>query len=190
MFGRYASAIRARARGQDDRAVVSDWEEKQVSAEETFAVDLHRPEALRREIVGLADRAASRLRHKALVTCCVTVKIRTADFQTLTRSHTFAPPTDDTRQITQIAQHLLQSWRALVPDDKVRLLGVSLRDLAPATQLDLFASAAIESSVHTQPNGQQATKRLDPLLDGIRGRFGAGAVTRASALPTKTPPDP
>ena len=77
-----------------------------------------------------------------------------------------------------------------MPDDKVRLLGVSLRDLAPATQLDLFASAAIESSVHTQPNGQQATKRLDPLLDGIRGRFGAGAVTRASALPTKTPPDP
>jgi len=185
VFGRYADSVRGRARGHDERPVVSDWEEKQVSAEETFDVDIADPARLSAEIASLADRAAARLRAKSLMAGCVTVKIRDSRFLTATRGRSFTPPTDDTRQITRLAQTLLDGWLALAPGTPLRLLGVALRDLVPATQLDLFAAPAAEPAPRTSatPNGVAAGVRLDPALDGIRARFGAKAVTRASAIP-------
>ena len=185
LFGRYVDSVRGRARGIDDRPVVCDWEEKQVSAEETFDVDIHDLGRLSAEIVALSDRAAARLRAKSLLSGCVTVKIRDSHFQTVTRSRSFTPPTDDTRQVTHLAQALFDAWSALAPGTPLRLLGVALRDLVPASQLDLFASgpAPAGERLSATPNGQQAGARLDPTLDGIRARFGNRAVTRSSAIP-------
>ncbi len=185
VFGRYVDSVRSRAGGHDERPVVSDWEEKQVSAEETFDVDVSAPARLSGEIASLSDRAATRLRAKSLMCGCVTVKIRDSRFQTATRGRSFTPPTDDTRQITRLAQALLDGWLALAPGTPLRLLGVALRDLVPATQLDLFTSVAPQAGERPSatPNGQAAGARLDPTLDGIRARFGSKAVTRASAIP-------
>lgn len=184
LFGRYVDSVRARARGEDEREVVVDGEEKQVSAEETFDSDLSAYPRLCAEVASLADRAASRLRAKALVAGSVTLKIRTGDFTTVTRTSSFLPPTDDTRQITRIATRLLDAWRALSPDVPVRLLGVSLKDLKDSLQLDLFNAAALapERGAGALP-AAAAGARLDPALDGIRSRFGRAALTRASAIP-------
>ena len=61
-FGKHGQAMRERACGIDDRPVEPDREEKSISAEETFAADIHAAAELAAQIVRLADRTASRLR--------------------------------------------------------------------------------------------------------------------------------
>jgi nucleotidyltransferase/DNA polymerase involved in DNA repair len=83
---------------------VSDSLEKQVSAEETFASDLTRHEALTAELSKLADRVGARLRNKQLMCSTVSVKIRKGDFSTHTRSRSFNPPTNETAALLRIAR--------------------------------------------------------------------------------------
>lgn len=178
LFGKYTARVRERAAGIDERPVVSDWQEKQISAEETFESDLREREAMRAELARLSDKVGIRLRAKALLCSTVTVKIRRRDFTTYTRSRSFRPPTQDTATILEVAGDLLDGWRTEQPRSAVRLLGVGLSTFAPAAQLDLFAAAP------TPPGAAPARhpERLDPALDRIRERFGSGAVTRASSL--------
>ena len=182
LFGRYSSRIRERAAGIDERPVVADWQEKQVSAEETFETDLRRREDLSAELAKLADRAGARLREKELMAANVTVKIRRRDFTTYTRSRSFSPPTAETATVLSIARQLLEAWLAEQPRAAVRLLGVGLSSLSPAAQLDLFARPA-ESGVplRTQPP-PRSTAKIDPTLDRIREKFGNAALQRASSL--------
>jgi len=171
VFGRYAERVLQRAAGIDDRPVIADREEKQISAEETFDIDIADHARLRAEIVRLADKVGGRLRSRALATACVTVKIRRGDFTTYTRQRHFEPPSQETRVITAVAVGLLDAWLASQPGPALRLLGVGASDLAPANQLDLFTAA------------QTAQNRgLDAAVDRIRERFGAVAIKPASAL--------
>ncbi|MBS0396209.1 MAG: DNA polymerase IV [Proteobacteria bacterium] len=180
LFGRYTQRVRERAAGVDERAVVPDWQEKQVSAEETFDTDLRRREQLHAELARLADRVGVRLRHKQLLCASVTVKIRRRDFTTYTRARTFRPPTQDTGTVLAVARELLDGWLAEQPRAAVRLLGVGLSHLSPEAQLDLFA-APPATALSAAPAAQR-TARLDPTLDRIREKFGSEAVKRASSL--------
>ena len=172
IFGRYAERVLQRAAGIDTRPVVPDQDEKQVSTEETFDTDVADPAKLRAELVRLADRTSARLRSRELMAGCVTVKIRRKDFVTCTRQRHFEPPTQETRMITAIATELLDAWLATQPRVALRLLGVGVSDLSPATQLDLFVAP------------QTARNReLDATVDRIRERFGKVAVAPASTLP-------
>jgi DNA polymerase-4 len=192
LFGRYTQNVRNRAAGIDERPVVPDWQEKQVSAEETFETDLRRPADMHAELARLADRVGVRLRAKALTCATVVVKIRRRDFTTYTRSRSFSPPTQDTPVVLGIARELLDGWLAEQPRAAVRLLGVGVASLAPAAQLDLFGTPAGEppaprGPATAPPAGRppatgRAGARLDPTLDRIREKFGDGSVTRASSL--------
>ena len=178
LFGRYTPRVRDRAAGIDERAVVSDSLEKQVSAEETFASDLTRHEALTAELSKLADRVGARLRNKQLMCSTVSVKIRKGDFSTHTRSRSFNPPTNETAALLRIARDLLDAWLAEQARAAIRLLGISVSTLSPATQLDLFAARDPEQRLPHRDN----PKSIDPTLDLIRDRFGSSAVQRASSL--------
>ena len=180
VFGRHAPLLRARAAGEDDRPVIAHWKEQQVSSEETFDRDLTAPAELDGALAALADRASIRLRARGLVAGHVTVKIRRADYSTLTRGQAITPPCQDSGVCYSIARRLLWQWRTEEPTAAVRLLGVSLGALAPASQIDLFAVA--ESGARHSPD--RAGVRLDPVLDDIRSRYGADAVCRASHLDT------
>ena len=185
VFGRYAERVLQRAAGIDDRPVIPDREEKQISAEETFDTDIADHARLRAELVRLADKVAGRLRSRALATSCVTVKIRRGDFTTYTRQRHFEPPSQETRVITAVAVSLLDAWLAGQPAAALRLLGVGASDLAPASQRDLFTAA---QTAHD--------RELDAAVDRIRERFGAVAIKPASSLatardvPGAPPPDP
>jgi DNA polymerase-4 len=172
VFGRYAERVRERAAGIDDRPVVPDLEEVQISTEETFDTDIEDHAELRSELIRLADRSSARLRERGLATSCVTVKIRRADFTTFTRQRHIEPPTQETRVISRVAVELLDAWLATRPTAALRLLGVGVTKLASAIQLDLFTSPESARNQH-----------LDRALDHIRGRFGRFAVARASSLP-------
>ena len=171
LFGRYTERVQRRAAGIDDRPVVPDEDEKQISAEETFDTDVADRTLLRAEIARLADRACARVRARGLVGGCVTVKIRRGDFATYTRQRAFEPRTEETRVVTRIATELLDAWLATQPRAALRLLGVGVSDLAVATQGDLFA--APESTRNRQ---------LDAAVDEIRGRFGSIALQPASSF--------
>jgi DNA polymerase IV len=178
IFGRDSQRMRERAAGIDERPVMSEWDEKSISAEETFFSDLADTARMEAEVLRLADRASQRMRAQNLATGCVQVKIRRADFTTFTRQKRFEPSSTDSRTIARIAAELLHSWRAEQPRAKVRLLGVGVNHLHPADQMDLFANPGAATAA--QPGSATA---LDATVDMIRERFGNLAVRRGSALP-------
>ena len=75
LFGRYTERLQQRAAGVDDRPVIPDVDEQQISAEETFDTDIADPARLHAEIVRLADKTCTRLRAKKLLGGCATVEI-------------------------------------------------------------------------------------------------------------------
>ncbi|HEX5650317.1 MAG TPA: DNA polymerase IV [Steroidobacteraceae bacterium] len=171
LFGRYTERVQQRAAGIDDRPVVPDEDEKQISAEETFDTDIADRARLHAEVTRLADKACARLRARGLVGGCVTVKIRRGDFTTYTRQRGFEPRTRETRVVARIAGELLDGWLRTQPRAALRLLGVGLSDLAQEVQADLFA--APESTRNRQ---------LDAAVDEIRQKFGSVALKAASSL--------
>jgi DNA polymerase-4 len=175
IFGRDSQRMRERASGIDDRPVMSEWDEKSISAEETFASDLTDRARMQSEVLRLADRAGQRMRAQNLATGCVQVKIRRADFTTFTRQKRFEPSTTDSRTISKIAAELLTVWLEEQPRARVRLLGVGVNHLHAADQMDLFAAPAAA--------GTSSATALDATVDLIRERFGNLAVRRGSALP-------
>ncbi|HEU5135486.1 MAG TPA: DNA polymerase IV [Steroidobacteraceae bacterium] len=177
IFGRDSQRMRERASGIDERPVMSEWDEKSISAEETFFTDLADHSRMHSEVLRLADRAGTRMRAQNLATGCVAVKIRRDDFTTFTRQKRFEPSTTDSRTIAKIAAELLNAWLAEQPHAKVRLLGVGVNHLHAADQMDLFAAPAAPGTANT------GATALDAAVDLIRERFGNLAVRRGSALP-------
>jgi DNA polymerase-4 len=171
IFGRYTERLQQRAAGIDDRPVIPDVDEKQISAEETFDTDIADPARLHAEVVRLADRAVSRLRAKRLVGGCVTVKIRRGDFTTYTRQRQVEPRTQETRVVARVATELLDAWRQTQPRAALRLLGVGVSDLGEEVQGDLFG--APESTRNRQ---------LDATVDAVREKFGSVALRAASTI--------
>jgi DNA polymerase-4 len=167
LFGRYTQRVRDRAAGIDERPVCADQREKSISAEDTFEHDIADARTLHAELARIADLACARLRARSLTAGCVGVKIRRQDFTTVTRQRALAPPTHDRRTVARIASELLGGWLEAHPGAKLRLLGVALSELAPATQLGLFS-------------GEQPS--LDAAVDEVHGRFGMHALRRASSI--------
>jgi DNA polymerase-4 len=171
VFGKHTAQLQARAAGIDDRAVIADWDEKQISAETTFDTDIRDPARLLIELHQLADRTSTRLRAKQLQTSCVVVKIRRSDFSTYTRQQHVQPATQETQVIARMAAGLLNEWLQEHPKTALRLLGVGASDLSEAQQLELFAA----------PESQR-NRELDSTVDKIRERFGSRAVRRGNSL--------
>jgi DNA polymerase IV len=169
LFGRYTAWVRERASGVDERPVVPDAEEKSLSAEDTFETDIGDPSALQIQLARLADLACARLRRRELVTACVGVKIRRHDFTTFTRQRTIAPSTSAGRVIAGVAAELLERWLGAHPGAKLRLLGVVLTELKPASQLGLFEQ-------------ERRGGRVDATLDEARARFGERALRRGNTI--------
>ncbi len=170
-FGRRGRVMRERANGVDERPVEPLREEKSISAEETFTRDIGDWPALEVQMLRLTEQATARLRAHAQSAGCVVLKIRRSDFKTYSRQSGLGSPTQDTAAVATRARELLKQWWSQHPGVAVRLLGVGLAELTAAPQRDLFAAAPTKDS------------RLDATVDGIRGRFGAGLITRASLLP-------
>jgi DNA polymerase-4 len=118
-FGRNGAAMVHMARGVDERPVVTEHEVKSVSQERTFS----------RELRGMSQGVARRLKRKGLAAETVAVKLRYSDFATLTRQMRLSVSTDDEEEIYRAALVLLRrAWQRGRP---VRLLGVAGRGLTP-----------------------------------------------------------
>jgi DNA polymerase-4 len=173
--GRHLHAL---ANGIDARAVVPDRRPKSIGHEETFPRDLHRRGELGRELTGLTDAVAARLRRHEVAGRTVTLKVRFGDFHTITRSVTLPEPVDEAPALRRAASTLLDQ---VDPAPGVRLLGVSVSGLGPGGVRQLTLDDAA---------GDEGWAEASRTIDEIRARFGADAIgpaalTRADGLRTK-----
>jgi len=110
--------------GRDARPVRPDEHEKSIGNEETFAHDIDDPELIHAHLLKLSDQVAGRLRRSGQVGRTVSVKVRFADFTTLTRSRTLTSPTDVGREIYETVRHLYDALGL----ERVRIRLVGVRD--------------------------------------------------------------
>ncbi|HEY1917671.1 MAG TPA: DNA polymerase IV [Streptosporangiaceae bacterium] len=166
------SHLAALAAGRDDRGVTPHVQEKSIGAEETFASDVDDPVLIRRELLRLSERTARGLRSAGCVARTVVVKLRLANFTTMTRSRTLAEPTDVARTIHETACELYAA--AGLDRARLRLVGVRATGLFPA------AAATTQLMLGERPDSWRAAEQA---MDKIVQRFGAGAVKPAALVP-------
>ena len=166
------------SQGIDDREVVVDTAPKSVSHEETFATDVDDRRRLERELVRMADSVATRLRAGGIVGRTITLKVRFAGFDTITRSRTVSAGIDDGFEIVDIAKGLLD---AVDVSGGIRLLGVGASGLGQrgATQLQLDLDGGPSGS-STAASAER--ERINHAMDEIRGRFGKAAIGPATLV--------
>jgi DNA polymerase-4 len=164
-LGPHGADLLALAFGRDDRPVDPGAPPKSMGAEETFERDCRELARLEETLRGQAERVARELRAEGLAASRVTLKLRWADFRTLTRSHT-GDPTQDGLELYRRAAALLARERLVQP---VRLIGLSASGLRPQArgQLPLLDPAAVRR------------ERLARAVDRITGRFGRSAILPA-----------
>ncbi len=172
-FGKQGEHFWRLAHGIDNRAVVPDREAKSLSHETTFAADISDVEALRAWLLELSEQVGRRLRRQQQQGRAVHIKVRFADFRTITRSRTLSRSTDATYDICQAARELLaDALRA--SHLGVRLLGVGVSGFRGnrLVQQTLFESEADEC--HAKQ------RQLDRVTDAVREKFGAAGLSRGS----------
>lgn len=137
-FGRHGRALYEFARGIDDRRISLSRQRKSLGTENTYRTDLDTLEAMDTELERLAGEVAAGLARRHLTASTFTVKVRYADFTTVTRSRTLADPTAEPAEIARHARELLR--RTGAGARPVRLLGVTAARLVAGdpAQLRLF----------------------------------------------------
>ncbi len=165
-FGSYGASLRRRARGEDETPVLPPWErpqEKSIGHEETFPEDTGDDDFLHAKLQALLSAATRRLRKRALLARKVTIRLRWADFVTVSRDFTLPLATDHDGELLKPALELLhrmQTRRTLV-----RLLGVRLSGLCRGFW---------QGSLH-EVQGSPG-RSLVQALDSIRDRYGDSSV--------------
>jgi DNA polymerase-4 len=168
-LGASGAHLWALAQGRVDRPLVPWHDPKSIGAEETFDRDTRDVARIRATLLGQADRVATELRTAGLRSRTVTLKLRFADFRTLTRRGTDEAPTSDGGEIFR------RAWLAFsnIPRSQaVRLVGLSASGLVAAEdprQLPLFG----------RPD---RTDRIGRVTDEVRSRFGPQSLVRGSLL--------
>jgi len=168
LFGSSGEHFWQLAHGMDNRLVIPDREAKSISHETTFAQDIVDQEVLQAWLIDLAEQVARRMRHHALKGRTIELKVRFADFQTITRSLTLPEPTNITQELLQAGIELLATK---LPTDHlpVRLLGFGVNgfDDTGRSQRQLF----------DEPD-RERHRQLDRVADQISQKFGKLAIRR------------
>jgi DNA polymerase-4 len=170
-LGESGEALYKLAYGIDERPVIPEEEAKSIGHEVTFSVDTGDRDLLEGTLLGLCERVARRMRKHGIAGRIITVKLRNADFKTITRRLTLPTLTDFEEVIFSHALGLAKEadWGG----KRLRLIGVSVSGLQKGSeqQIPLFLT-----------EDHEGLKRLHETVDLIRDRFGESAITRGRLL--------
>ena len=155
--------------GRDARQVIAREPERSVGSQETFARDTDDPEVVKRELLRMSDRTATRLRKAQMLSRTIAISIRFADFTELTRSATVASPTDVTDEIHAQAVALFD--RLGLQRARVRRVGVRAEGLVEA-------HLAYRQPQLTDP--ERGWREAERAIDAAVVKFGPTAVQRAT----------
>lgn len=166
-FGKHGQELTRHARGLDDRPIITEHERKSISQETTFVRDVTDVTLLNTTLHEQATAVAGVLQRQHLLAATVRLKIRWADFTTLTRQMTLPQPSDEVAQLGAAAYALLMRvWQG----QAVRLIGLGVSGLSEARQLGLWEAP------------DERAERLYAAVRELRARYGAAAIRRASDL--------
>jgi len=154
---------------RDPRAVTTEREDKSVGHEITFEYDVTDPAAIRRELLRMSDQVAVRLRRAGLVGRTVVLKLRYGDFTTITRSRRLEEHTALGRRIYDEVSDIYAGVER--PDARIRLVGVRMEQLSPA-------SDAVLGLWDTDEGWRDAEDAIDAVAD----RFGRQFVQPAALV--------
>ena len=163
-FGASGEVLHRYARGIDDREIKLPGAAKSISRETTFGKDTKDRSLLMATLRYLSERVGSDLRQRSKRTRCITLKLRYADFTTITRSHTLRQGSNTDQTIFDTGLQLLR--KALSPEKRpVRLIGIGVSNLIePSKQLDMLDSST------------QRLEQLNKAIDHIRKKYGFTAI--------------
>jgi len=171
LLGQDSVRIRNLASGIDDRKVIPDSDVKSISQETTFARDISNYSAIESTAIYLTESVCYRLRKAGLEGRVIKVKIRFADFHTISRSRTLEKPSHRTQTVwgnvrTLIAEELKGK------SFKVRLIGVGISgfDSEQNEQVSIFDQ--VKQDIHSD----KPSRSVDRLTDKIRNRFGRDVI--------------
>ncbi|MEW2377733.1 DNA polymerase IV [Micromonospora sp. NPDC047812] len=159
--------------GRDPRRVSPEQVEKSIGAEVTFDVDVTDPLEIRRALLALAEKVGIRLRRAGQVGRTVSLKVRLADFRTVSRSRTAGVPTDVAREIFDTVWAL---YTVLDPGEPVRLVGVRVEGLAAAREAPRQLALGAP---------ERGWREAEAAADAAAARFGRSVIGPASLLGTR-----
>ncbi len=169
-FGVFGEVLHRFANGIDDRKVEPPGAVKSISRETTFAKDTRNRSLLKATLRYLGERVGADLRGQGKQARCITLKLRYADFTTITRSHTLPHPIDNDKAIFDTGAGLLEKALSL-EKQPVRLIGIGVSSLVESGgQLALLDSEA------------QRQARLNKAIDRIRSKYGFTAIQTGRTL--------
>jgi DNA polymerase-4 len=169
-FGKWGRKLFEKAHGISDSPVEHYSEQKSLSHENTFHEDSNETGFLYTELVRLTEETAYDLREERKLTGCVTVKLRYADFTTVSRQEVIDYTALDNTLIAKVKDLFNKLYKK---GEKVRLLGVRFSHLVPMTvQMNLFDNSIEQLE-------------LFKAVDSIKNQFGPKLVTKASAIRNK-----
>ncbi len=188
------------ARGEDPRRVTTTEPARSISAESTFDEDVDDAEELHRHVLRLGEKVARRLRAAGHAGRTITLRVRFASFETITRSKTLPSPTDRTHDIVTVATGLLDALR--LERVRVRLLGVGVSNLGDGgggQQLSLEAALGLDDPASDDlggpgggPDGVSVGdprwRELDTVADDVAARFRGLRVSYAALLDDEEDP--
>jgi DNA polymerase-4 len=168
-FGKQGIHLMQLANGFDKRRVQSEHQAKSISHETTFATDIDDEQVLKSVLLGLTEQVACRLRAKNIEGRTVQLKLRNADFKTITRSFTLDHDSNTTHDLWQVCSQLFSNARN-ENKDSIRLIGMGVTGFKnpQAMQHDLFTHSDKKQDI------------IDKLSDTINERYGKKTVTRGS----------
>lgn len=164
--GRHLAAL---AWGRDERRITPNEPDRSIGAEETFAHDVDDPTIIRRELLRLSERTAARLRTAGAAGRTISIKVRFADFTTITRSRTLREPTDTAREVFGTATMLFDALG--LDRARIRLIGVRVEGLID------HGTAPKQLALDERPQGW---REAEVAVDRASDRFGFGAVRPAT----------
>ena len=164
VFGINAEQVKRLARGLDDRPVVNEEEAKSIGKENTFDYDLTDFESCRDEVLDLSGQVGWRLRRENLAGHTVTLKVKFADFHTITRSSTGDRLIAWDEEIFSLAEQML---RKINVKPGVRLLGVSVSNLFRPEDEPVLGFAEDERM-----------QRRNRAIDSLKSKFGENIIKR------------
>jgi DNA polymerase-4 len=172
-FGVSGEILQRHASGIDDRKVELPGAAKSISRETTFGKDTKDRSYLQATLRYLSERVGSELRQRGRQARCITLKLRYADFTTITRSRTLPQASDADQAIAGTGLELLS--KALAQEKQpVRLIGIGVSSLVePGRQLAMLDSSA------------QRLEKLNRAVDRIRQKYGFTAIQTGRTLPLK-----
>jgi DNA polymerase IV len=157
------------AQAEDPRPVIGRRASKSVGSEHTLDEDVRDKADIKLHLRRSADTIGRRLRKKNYAAFGVGVKLKTADFQIVTRQHRLSEPTDVAERLYSVGVALLNHVDHPGPFRLVGLVAYDLVDINNLVQLDLFSAFARQ-------------RQLEVAIDGLAERFGTTVVYRADDL--------